>query len=92
MNGKIVVLDSSGSILWRRELSADVTSLAFSRHQEGLYASSYDYRRPPGMILFVPFDDPFRSDTLVYGATAFHVAPSDTSIIYRHGVSCAPTR
>jgi hypothetical protein len=85
VNGKVVVLDSSGSILWRRELPANVTSLAFSQRQDGLYASSYDSRRPPGMILYVPFDDPFRSDTIVYGAMAFRVAPSETSLVYRHG-------
>jgi hypothetical protein len=77
----VVLLDFQGREIWRRSFDVTLNHLAFSRLGDGLYVSVM------GDLLFVPLDDPARTDTIARGIGPFCLADRDSFLVYGDIVS-----
>jgi len=85
----VVVIDSLGNELWRKDFGHMIYGVAFSGRRNGIFVSCEgDSNVFP--LLFVPLDDSSRMDTLAKGVGRFSVAAHDSMFLFSEFREDAP--
>jgi hypothetical protein len=77
----VVVIDSLGNEMWRRDFGGTIYGLAFSQRRNGIFVS-YGSDTNVVPLLFVPLDDSGQTDTLAKRVGGFSVAAHDSIFLY----------
>ena len=78
----VVVMDSTGEIVWEKEPEFLIVSLAFSSDNQGLYLYGEPGGYAPKPIIFFSLNDSTQVDTLLQDAGPFKISSNDSFLIY----------